>query len=277
MDLLTLPSRGDKLSAMDTNKSVSDISNYQKNPKILYAGDTTLQTAASYLAGILTHYEFDFDYVASDEPIGPKLTADYGLYIISDFPVNNWNEDDFAQVLDNVRAGAGLLMIGGWESFHGLAGEYHNSPLAQALPVTMQDSDDRVNSPDPCLIEVLVKHEIIDGLPFDRPPAIGGYNRITPKSDATKILALRPVQIASPGAGKYDFTLGQAEPLLVLGNFDAGRTAAFASDVAPHWVGTFVDWGPDRIRAQAEDAEGVEVGNHYAEFFARLVKWAMNM
>ncbi len=276
-DLLTHPSRIDKLSAMETNKPIHDISKCQKKSKILYAGDTTLQTAASYLAGILTHYNLDFDYVASDQPIGRALGANYGLYIISDYPVNNWTEDDFNKVLQAVQAGAGLLMIGGWESYHGLAGEYHNSPLAKALPVTMQNSDDRVNSPDPCLMEVLASHEIIAGLPFNRPPAIGGYNRVAAKPDSQEILALRPVEISADKAGRFDFMVGQPDPLLVLGNFGAGRTAAFASDVAPHWVGTLVDWGPQRIKAQGPGAEAVEVGNHYAEFFARLVKWTMNI
>lgn len=244
--------------------------------KILYAGDTSLDTAASYLAGILTHFGLQFDYRASDQPIAPALEAsNHALYIISDYPVNNWTDADMNKVLENVKNGAGLLMIGGWESYHGLAGEYHNSLLAEALPVKMQDSDDRVNSPDPCLIEVLQNHEIIDGLPFDRPPAIGGYNRFAPKPEATEILALRPVMISAKGEGQFGFETGQRDSLLVVGEYGQGRTACLATDVAPHWVGTLVDWGPQRVDAQGPGAEAVEIGNDYAEFFRRLVCWTM--
>ena len=98
--------------------------------EILYAGDTSLATAAAYLAGVLTHHGLPFEHLASDQPIGPALSgAGRRLYIISDYPVNNWRPDDFETVMAAVEAGAGLLMIGGWESFHGQAGHYGLSPL----------------------------------------------------------------------------------------------------------------------------------------------------
>jgi phosphoglycolate phosphatase-like HAD superfamily hydrolase len=43
--------------------------------RILYAGDTRLDGAAAYLAGVLTHAGLLFDYVASDEPLRPSLSA----------------------------------------------------------------------------------------------------------------------------------------------------------------------------------------------------------
>lgn len=67
--------------------------------KILYAGDTAL-TAAGYLAGILTHYGLDFDYLHSDRPIGPALgKGNYALYILSDNPVNNFSAADFQTIV----------------------------------------------------------------------------------------------------------------------------------------------------------------------------------
>jgi hypothetical protein len=157
------------------------------NKKILYGGDTSLSTAASYLAGVLTHRGLDFDYLSSDQPIRPALSGSkYGLYIISDYPVNNWRGEDFALVIDSVKAGAGLLMIGGWESFHGLSGEYHASPLADVLPVEMLGEDDRVNSSQPWIIERRADHFIVDGLPFERSPSyVGGFNRINSSSHLT--------------------------------------------------------------------------------------------
>jgi len=241
--------------------------------RVLYAGDTSLATAASYLAGVLTHAGVPFDYLASDQPIAPALTdRSHALYILSDYPVNNWRPADFEAVRSAVAGGAGLLMIGGWESFHGAAGEYPGSPLADVLPVVMQSHDDRVNSASPCVIEVRREHPVVEGLPFNVPPTVGGYNRIVPKPDAMQVLSLRPIEIAA-AAGELRLTAGQAEPLLVVGSYGDGRTAAFASDVAPHWVGTLVDWGTPRITAKANGAEPVEVGGHYAELLTRLVRW----
>jgi hypothetical protein len=243
---------------------------------ILYAGDAILTTAAAYLAGVLTHARLGFDHLASDQPMAPSLSgAQRALYIISDYPVKNWTDMDFQAVITAVREGAGLLMIGGWESYHGLAGEYHDSPLADVLPVTMEDCDDRVQSRRAWLIQAVEEHPILDGLPFRTPPTVGGFNRISPKPGATELLRVVAVEISDSPEDGLQFTTGASESLLVVGKFGMGRTAALATDVAPHWVGTFVDWGYPRITARAPNAQAVEVGCHYAAFFTRLVKWTM--
>ncbi|MBT8336784.1 MAG: hypothetical protein KJO11_09285 [Gemmatimonadetes bacterium] len=131
-------------------------------------------------------------------------------------------------------------------------------------------------------------HPILAGLPFARPPSIGGYNRVRAKHGAKVLLSARCFAVEvrrrdeSSGLGgddasdlDYTFTPGERDPLLVVGHFGRGRVAAFTSDVAPHWVGGLVDWGPERVRAQAPGADEIEVGSHYAEFFTRLVRWTM--
>ena len=244
--------------------------------RILYAGDTSLGGAAAYLAGVLTHAGLAFDYVSSDEPLAPHLgCAETTLYIISDYPVKGFTPDDFRRVAADVETGSGLLMIGGWESFHGAAGEYPGTPIADLLPVEMLDRDDRVNSPQPCLIEKLCDHPIVAGLPLDTPPGVGGYNRVRAKPGATTVLAARHVAVHAGQGGRFTFTPGEAAPLLVVGSHGKGHTAAFTSDVAPHWVGGLVDWGDARVTAQAPGANEIEVGSWYAELFSRLVRWTM--
>ena len=246
--------------------------------RILYAGDTSLTTAASYLAGILTRSGLAFDYVAGDQGAGPLLAAPHALYILSDYPVNRWREGELALLRQRVADGAGLLMIGGWESFRGAAGGYDGTPLAEVLPVEMAEADDRVNCPQPCLVEIaegMADHPILAGLPFDRPPGIGGYNRVSPRLATTTLLSARQFEARLDCEGRFDLRPGAAAPLLVLGGLGRGRTAAFTSDVAPHWVGGLVDWGDRRITARAPGAEAIEVGNWYAEFFTRLVRWTM--
>jgi uncharacterized membrane protein len=170
-----------------------------------------------------------------------------------------------------VEQGAGLLMIGGWESFHGLLGEYDESPLAAVLPVRMQSSDDRRNFPQPCLIEKLCDHEILAGLPWERPAGIGGINVVTAKPGAETLLAAVSFSVLH-AEHAYQFAPADSAPLLVVGRHGAGRTAALATDVAPHWVGGLVDWGDQRI-VQAVGDGTIEVGNWYARFFCNLVAW----
>lgn len=246
-----------------------------KTPNVLYAGDDALSRAACYLGGILTRADIVFDYVPCGQPIGTAVQgANHDLYIISDFSVNGWTIEDFELVLERIDHGAGLLMIGGWDSFHGLEGGYHTSPLGRALPVRMEHEDDRVNSSQPYVILKTQDHPIVNDLPWGRPPTVGGFNRFAPKPDAQEILSVRLLEI---NVHREHILIDPQPPvpLLVVGEYGQGRTAAFASDVAPHWVGTLVDWGDTRIHAQADGGIPIEVGNHYAELFTRMVRWTM--
>jgi uncharacterized membrane protein len=243
--------------------------------RILYCGDTALRGAASYLAGVMSHFSIAFDYLASNQPFTDEvLFRDYGGIILSDYSAINFSPGQLVNLTEKVRQGMGLLMIGGWASFTGTNGEYVDTVLRDLLPVVMQRQDDRVNSWQPCLIEKTQEHAIVDALPFDElSPSVGGFNRFKAKPGASTILTVRQIEI-SRKEGKVVFSPSSTcDPLLVLGRFGLGRVAAFAGDVAPHWVGGLVDWGDSRILAQAEGANQIEVGNWYAGFFGSLIRW----
>ena len=242
--------------------------------RILYLGDTALDQQAGYLAGIMSHYNLDFDYLNSDKKFSDSLLErDYQLVILSDYPASNFSAKQMKVVVEKVKDGMGLLMIGGWESFTGSGGNYHNTLFAEVLPVVVKNRDDRVNFSSPCLVIKEQSHEIIDSLPFDQNiPVIGGLNAFDVKRGAAVLLSVIEFKAMKNNA-KVDFEESRQYPLLVVGDYHLGKTAAFASDVAPHWVGPFIDWGDTRIKARADGANTIEVGNWYAEFFMNLIKW----
>jgi len=267
--------------------------------KICYLGDDSLQGAASYLGGIMLHHGLAFDYVPTAEAPPASFTATpYSLYVVSDYYAATFGLAAMSHVARCVEHGSGLLMLGGWVSYYGQLGEYHVSPLAEVLPVVMEQSDDRRNSAQPCLINKKADHPILEGLPWDQPPGIGGFNAITPKPDATTLLTsvrfavhrtsfvvpplggtsagedrLKPeLRTTSQSCGEFQFTRGEESPLLVVGQHGRGRVAALATDVAPHWVGGFVDWGDRRI-TQNVAGGSIEIGNWYAKFFHNLLIW----
>ncbi len=242
--------------------------------RICYLGDDEQTGAAGYLSGILNHYGLAYDHVPSAERPGEDfLDRPYAAYILSDYPSANFPEGVLEGVVERVSRGAGLVMLGGWESFHGRLGEYHESPLARALPVVMGQTDDRRNCSQPCLINKIADHPVVEGLPFDSPPGIGGFNAFEPKAEASTILRSVEHRVERRPDGAFAFDRGTESPLLVVGAHSQGRTAALATDVAPHWVGGFVDWGDERLTAAV--GEGfIEVGNWYARFFRNLVVWA---
>jgi uncharacterized membrane protein len=141
-----------------------------------------------------------------------------------------------AAIEQYVRDGGALLMIGGYLSFAGIEGKarYHGTPVEDALPVTISVHDDRVERPEgvrPVVTEP--GHPVLDGVPHEGWPVLLGYNRLTGTS-ASQILV------------RCD-----ADPLLAVASHGQGRSAAFASDCAPHWCPPdFMAWpGYDRLWA----------------------------
>lgn len=240
---------------------------------ILYLGDGSIYGAAAYLCGVMKHHEIPFERV--DSSVSPLTIAGYDAYILSDYPSVNFKPGQMEEICNEVAEGSGLAMFGGWESFYGRLGEYHHSPLAEVLPILMQNMDDRRNFAQPVMVRRCQKHPILDGLPWHTPPFIGGFNQFTPKPNAETLLeAVRfEVQLGEIPDGAPSFIPLKRTPLLVVGKYGKGNVVALATDVAPHWVGGWVDWGEKRIKQHTIDDDFIEVGDEYAKFFAQLVKW----
>lgn len=244
---------------------------------VLYCGDTSLLGAASYLAGILSDAGWTFTYRASDQDADEALVnSSWKLCVLSDYPAKRMSSELQQTIVDRVQQGAGLLMIGGWESYRGLCGDWNDSIISRILPVDMDHKDDRVNCDGPVFVRPANKmHPILRGLPWDaRPPLIGGYNRFRVRSGAVELLRIAKFSAEFAGDTPQLRAAG-SDPLLVVDCVGRGRVAALATDVAPHWVGPWVDWGPNRVTAQGPSAEAVEVGNHYVQFFQQLIGWLL--
>ena len=244
---------------------------------VLYMGDTSIETAASYLSLILEHSGLSYDYVPSELGVSDRLLAnDYRLYILSDYPAARIGIPAMRKVEARTHAGAAVLMIGGWESFQGQSGGYHDSPLAEVLPVHISPKDDRMNSADPCFVVQEKSHSITDGLPLERPPLVAGYNRFTHREEAEVIMSVVRCSssVGSGKDGKVQIMETARDPFLVLGSWGGGRTAALATDLAPHWVGGFVDWGDARVSLSGPGRE-IEVGNWYLRFVKQLLTWCL--
>ncbi len=251
-----------------------DIVGYMKNP-VLYLGDTSLHTAASYLAGVMHARHIGFDYVPSNERFASSMLHGHRrAVIVSDYPSANFTTRQLDALVEKVAGGMGLLMIGGWESFTGSGGRYNETPIDKVLPVLMSDSDDRVNCSQPCLVEKKMDHPILGRLPFERhPPCIGGFNRVRARSGALTLLVARRFDAVFE-RGSFKFTRrAKTDPLLAVGSWDKGRVCAFATDVAPHWVGGLVDWGATRVTAQAPGANTIEVGKWYCDLLSNIIRW----
>ena len=145
-----------------------------------------------------------------------------------------------AELTEYVRAGGGLVMIGGYFGFAGIGNQarYAMTPLAEALPVEISNYDDRVECPEGVLAEADASASIFAGVQMEQCPAFGGYNKTVLKTGAKQFAAFR------------------GDPFLAGWTFGNGRAFAFTSDCAP-------DWAPAEVLAW----EG------YPRMLANMLRW----
>src|SRR5688572_22888022 len=140
---------------------------------VLYLGDSSLTGGASYLAGLMNRFGIGYDYLPSDEALSSEMASQRRqLFILSDYSSSKVLPPVQEIVLKQVRdRAAGVLMIGGWESFHGHGGDWDGTAIGDALPVEISSHDDRVNCDQPALLLAGEAHEITAELPWNvRPP-----------------------------------------------------------------------------------------------------------
>lgn len=139
-----------------------------------------------------------------------------------------------------VEGGGGLAMIGGYLSFSGIDGKarYQRTALADVLPVTMVEGDDRIECPQGVTPHLdLPDHPVLNGIHGEW-PAFLGYNQLRPSPRGTVVAT----------AGEDVF--------LAVAEVGSGRSAIFASDCGPHWgPPAFVEWP------------------HYGRLWTNLVTW----
>ncbi|MGM7698075.1 glutamine amidotransferase [Microbacterium sp. A84] len=175
---------------------------------------------------------FQPNHVAAEKfPYTLEELAEYDVVVLSDIGSNTLLLPDrvFSRgerapnrlevLAEWTRQGGSLLMVGGYLTFQGIEGKanYRNTPLASVLPVLMESGDDREETPQGSIPRIVADHAITADLAPEW-PAILGYQRFTAREGADVL-----VQVGE-------------HPLLVVGSEGAGRTAAFGSDMGPHWL-----------------------------------------
>jgi uncharacterized membrane protein len=148
-----------------------------------------------------------------------------------------------AKVREFVRAGGGLVMTGGNDSFNGgfafiSQGGYGGTPIEEVLPVRMIRPDDRVEG-KAVVGPIAADHPIAAGV-TGALPAIFGYNQVAAKPGSTVL--------ARTASG---------DPLLVVGQYGKGRVAAFMTRSNRDWGAEFKKW------------------DQYNRFWSNVIRWVL--
>jgi uncharacterized membrane protein len=136
----------------------------------------------------------------------------------------------FSTVVDEEIGGMGTLAM--------VDRGYHRSPVEDVLPVALLPTDDRVEKPEGINPTVVNEsHFITTGIEKEWPYVLG-FNEVKKKESSELLVMLND------------------SPFLVVGTFGEGRSAAWTSDIGPHWCPKeFVDWPG------------------YGEVWARIIQW----
>jgi uncharacterized membrane protein len=182
---------------------------------------------------------------ASQFPSSPEALSAFDVVILSDIGANTlllppevWlhgqpRPNRLKALRAWVEGGGGLIMIGGYFSFQGINGSarWRGTPVEEVLPVSIHPFDDRLEIPEGYRADILQPdHPVLAGLAGVWPLLLGAIEVTAKARPDVEVLARLPEE-----AGGH--------PLLVVGRHGRGRTAAWTSDIGPHWLPrTFSDW-----------------------------------
>ncbi|MDB6176307.1 glutamine amidotransferase [Paracoccus sp. Z330] len=204
-------------------------------------GSVHFHTGATPLLNALKGSAFDVDYMTAHEaaegfPFEKEGLAKYDIIILSDIGANTfllppdvWLRsrtvpNRLRMLKEWVSEGGNLIMMGGYFSFQGIDGKarWRKTAVEDVLPVTCLPWDDRVEIPEGAIADLLIAdHPTLEGVEGEWPPILG-VNEVEAREGATVVARLPQDQ--------------GGHPLLVVGQHGKGRTAAWTSDIGPHWL-----------------------------------------
>lgn len=204
-------------------------------------GSVTYHLGAEPLVAALSGSRFDLTYMPAHEaaaafPFDMQRLREWQVVMLSDIGANTlllpqqvWmhgqpTPNRLKLLREFVRAGGGLVMVGGYLSFQGIDGRarWRRTPVEEVLPVTCLPYDDRLEVPEGFRAEIAASaHPLLAGLDGGWPMLLGA-NEVAAKPDA-EVLARLP---AAEGG----------HPLLAAGRYGRGRSVAWMSDIGPHWA-----------------------------------------
>lgn len=213
-------------------------------------GSVTFHLGAEPLVKALAGSDFELTYMPAHEAVEkfPFEMAGLDVYdviILSDIGANSlllppdvWlHSRTVPNRLKLIKAwvekGGSLLMVGGYFSFQGIDGKarWRRTAVEDVLPVTCLPYDDRVEIPEGTTPKIeLPDHPVMAGLDGEWPLLLGVNEVELREREDVEVIARLPDDQGG-------------HPLLVLGRFGKGKTAAWTSDIGPHWLSpAFCEW-----------------------------------
>jgi uncharacterized membrane protein len=132
-----------------------------------------------------------------------------------------------------VEGGGGLMLAGGYMGFQGMFGtaRFHDTPVEDVLPVRCLPFSDGLEVPQGLQASILqASHPVLAGIEGPLPPILGMNKTDFRRDGSSRLLASCHYR-------------GADWPLLSVRELGKGRTAAWTTDIGPHWLSQdFLAW-----------------------------------
>jgi uncharacterized membrane protein len=199
-------------------------------------------------SALMSHADLHVEYMALKYTPPQRDLRDqlrekkYDVYLLGNVDVSALSTRTWREMADAVERGAGLGMLGGFHSFG--PGGFEGSPLADVLPIVMGRAERQAFGEPPAAdLHVMQPLRLI---PIERPglgvhaimkvaegPAnMETWRSLPPLDGANRFNRIQRKATSEIVAEGDDQNLS---PLLVLGAYGDGRTAAFAGDTTWNW------------------------------------------
>ena len=165
----------------------------------------------------------------------------YDVFILDDINASLFTKDELQTLVNQIKAGAGFIMLGGWNAF--AAGGYAETPLAEVSPVVLHRADQQPENapirqdihwsetqPIPMtLTEQGARHYVMR---FDADPQVNArrWSSLPPLLGANRFDRLKP------GAVPLATGPNRQQVLLAAQMSGLGRVLAFAGDSTYRWA-----------------------------------------
>ena len=233
-----------------------------RNKAVLLAGEisrrpngTTLNGALQFIAALneggYAVTQLSVEACGEHFPLCMAEMARYDALVLSDVGAlsllltpsardGHLGTDRLQMLSDWVATGGGLVMAGGYMSFQGMDGlaRYFETPIDDCLPVRCRPNSDGLEAPAGLVPLVLMPHHpVLRDIGTSWPPLLG-MNKTEYRDGASDVQIIAECTY-----------LERRFPLLATRTFGKGRTLAWTSDIAPHWLSqAFASWhGYDQL------------------------------
>ncbi len=197
-------------------------------------------------------------------PSDQAMIDRFDVFILGDIDSSYLRPPQQEMLLKRIRAGAGLVMLGGYHSLG--PGGYTDTPLGVALPVELGGRElGQFTQPVlPVLTPEGVRHPIFANIGDFFPTRQGGPAApgLPPLDGCTRVGRARPgasvlATLAPPGPPPLQWR-GDEMPVLAVQPLDRGRVAVFTGDTTRNW-----QQGPRALDLQSP----------FLRFWGQMVRW----